>query len=97
MLEEALKDVDGEAYARMDGVAHVVATVVVNDVNVIGVEPTYWPRVNEPERIAAVAEAMMIEFALADMEVMSAAKTGLVVGVRNTTMIATAAVSSVTR
>ena len=93
---DALKDVDGDSYAGMDDVAHVVATIVVNDVNVIRVKPTYWPRVNEPERIAAPAEAVMVEFALVNMEVVPAAKTGAVVGVRNTAMIATAGVSTVT-
>ena len=33
----------------MDNVIHVVSAVVVNDVNVIRVTPTYRPWVNEPE------------------------------------------------
>ena len=79
----------------MDNVIHVVSAVIVNDVNVIRVTPTNRPRVNEPERIAAVVEAPMIVVASVDMEIMPAAKTGAVVVVRNTTMIAATRVSTV--
>jgi hypothetical protein len=44
----------------MDGVIHVVATTLVDNVNVVRVVPTHRPRVNESERIAAIAETVMI-------------------------------------
>ena len=96
MAEKSLKDVDGNAYARMGWVIHVVAAVVINDVNVIRVIPSCWPRVNEPERIAAVFETPAIVVALVDVKVVLPAKAGSVVLVRNATMIATAAVLTVT-
>ena len=37
--EKLLEDVDGDADAGMYGVVHVVATVVVHDVNIIRVIP----------------------------------------------------------
>ena len=72
----------------MDHVIHKVDAIVVNDVNIVRVIPTHRPWVNEPERIAAVLEAPIIVVALVYMEVVSTAKAGPVVLVRNATVIA---------
>jgi hypothetical protein len=95
-LEKSLKNADGDAKAGMKTVVHVIAAIDVVDVHIIRVVPTYRPRVNEPERIAAVLEAPIIVVASVDMEAVAAAKTGAVMVVRNAAMIVTTAVSSVT-
>src|ERR1700722_358974 len=87
---DGLKNVDGNTHAGMDGVIHVVATAFVDNVNVVRVVPTVRPGINESERIAAIAEAVMIVVALVDVKVVSAAETGAIVLVRNAAMTATA-------
>jgi hypothetical protein len=95
-LEKSLKNVDGDAKAGMKTVVHVIAAIDIVDVNVIRVVPTHRPRVNEPERIAAVLEAPIVVVASVDVEAVAAAKAGAVMVVRNAAMIVTTAVSSVT-
>src|SRR3984957_7615846 len=57
---DGLKNVDGNTHAGMDGVIHVVTTALVDNVNVVRVVPTVRPGINESERIAAIAETVMI-------------------------------------
>jgi len=70
----------------MNRVVHVITTIYVQDVNVIGITPTDRPRIDEPERVAAILEAPMLVIALANVESVLATKTGGVMVVRNTTM-----------
>src|ERR1700722_19020409 len=93
---DPLKNVDGNKHAGVDRVIHVVATTLVDNVNVVRVVPTHRPRVNESERIAAVVETPMIVVASVDVKIVSTAKTSAIVLVRNTAMTATAAFSIVT-
>ena len=79
----------------MEGVKHIIPSIDVFDVNIIRVEPTGWPWVNEPERIAAPLEAVIAEIAFTDMESMRIAKTGAVMLVRNTSVSAATAISPV--
>ena len=79
----------------MEGIKHVIPAIDVFDVNIIRVEPTFWPRVNEPKRIAAILEAVIVEIAFTDMEPVRIAKTGAVMVVRNTAMSAASAIPTV--
>ena len=90
---DGLKNVDGNTHAGMDGVIHVVTTALVDNVNVVRVVPTVRPGIKESERIAAIAETVMIVVASVDVKIVSTAKTGAIVLVRNTAMTSTGAFS----
>ena len=76
----------------MDLVIHVIATVGIQNVNVICVSPGDRPWIDEPERVAAVLEAPAIVFTSVHVETVPAAKTGRVMGVRNAAMLGTPSV-----
>ena len=71
----------------MKAVVHVVATVAVLDVHVVGVSPAEWPGIDEGEPVAAVVKAPIIVVAAADMETVPVAKTRLVALVGNAAML----------
>lgn len=93
-MEETLEDADRDTDAGMHRVIHVITLVDVHDVNSIRVAPTNRPRIDESERVATILEAPMIVLALIDVEPVLAAKTGRVMGVRNTAMRGIALVSA---
>ena len=88
--QNPLDDVDGDVYAGMYDVVHVIRTVLVHYVNVIGIAPANGPGVNEAEGIAAIVEAVIVVVALVDVEMMPAAETGAVMRLRNATVSAAA-------
>lgn len=58
LQSETLDDnTDCDARAGIVPVVHVIAVVLVVDVNVVGVIPAGWPRFNKSKPIAAVLEA----------------------------------------
>ena len=71
----------------MKAVVHVIATVAVLDVHVIGVSPTEWPGINEGEPVAAIVKAPIIVVAPADMETVPVAKASFVALVGNAAML----------
>jgi len=94
-VEKELKDIDPNVNAGMESIKHVTPAIDVFDVNIIRVEPTFWPRVNEPKRIAAILEAAIVEIVFINMESVRIATIGAVMVVRNTPMSATPAISTV--
>lgn len=84
---ETLKDVDGNAHAGLTPVVHVVATIVVFDVNVVGVAPADRPRINESKCVATIFKAPMFVVPPAYVEPVPTAKVGGVMVVGNTTML----------
>ena len=88
-----LTDVNGNTHAWMNTVVHVIVAIGVHDVNVIRVAPTDRPRIDEPERVAAIREAPAIVIASVHMETVSAAEVGCVMVVVNTAMLGIASVS----
>ena len=81
-----LQDVNGKPQARVNAVVHVISAPVVDDVNVVVITPTYWPRLHEAEVVAAVREAMPVIVAAIHMEAVSTAKTCAVMSFRNSAM-----------
>ena len=63
-------DSDCKTRAGIVRVVHVISAVCVVDVDVVGVVPAHWPRVDKPKPIAAILEAgiSVDENWLADME-----------------------------
>jgi len=71
----------------MKAVVHVIATVAVLDVHVVGVSPAEWPGINEGEPVAAIVKAPIIVVAPADMKTVPVAKAGFVALVGNAAML----------
>lgn len=69
-------------------VVHVIASVAVYNVNIVGIAPIDWPRVDETERVAAIIETPAVVLASADVEAVPTAKTGSVVAVGDAAMLA---------
>jgi len=63
----------------MDAVVHVIPAVGVNDVHIVVVAPTHWPRRTESEVVAAVCEAMAVIVTTVHVEAVPAAETAVVV------------------
>ena len=90
-----LENIDRDAHAGMNAVVHVIPIIHIHNVNVIVVAPIAWPRIDEPERVAAILETPAIVLAPIDVEPVLAAKIGGVMVVRNTAMRVIALVSTV--
>jgi hypothetical protein len=86
-LSETLKDVDGDAYAGLHTVVHVVAAIAVLDVDVVGIAPADWPGIDEPKRVATILKAPMLVVASANVEPVPTAKMGGVAFVRDATVL----------
>ena len=91
--DSTLENVDGNTHAGMNAIVHIVAAIGVHDVNVIRVAPSDRPRIDEPERVAAIREAPAIVLASVHMETVPAAEAGCVMVVINTAMLGIASVS----
>ena len=77
-------DRNSNSNAGIIRVVQVISAINIIDVNVVGVVPTFRPRLNKSEPITAVLEAgiSINHLRTADMESMLAPKVGTEVGVR---------------
>ena len=80
----------------MPQVIHIVAAILVYDITVVVVVPTYWPSLVVPKPIAAILEAVIPTDHLwpSHVERVALAEMGTVIGVRNAAIIAAATVVS---
>ena len=62
----------------MEGVQQAIPTIGADNVNIIGLVPPSWPRVDEHERIAAILEAVIAVIAFTYIKYVRIAKASAV-------------------
>jgi len=89
VLDKSLEDVEGNVNTGMPQVIHIIGAILVYDITIVVVVPTYWPSLVVPEPIAAVLEAVISADHLwtSHVERVALAEMGAVIGVRNAAIL----------